>query len=70
MEHCIEKDENGDCQKCKGKNDEEGYFCLNSEFGCVKTLFDNCLKCDNILDFDKCSKCSENYKINDYDICE
>ena len=70
MEHCIEKDENGDCQKCKGKNDEEGFFCLNSEFGCVKTLFDNCLKCDNILDFDKCSKCSENYKINDYDICE
>ena len=66
--HCIEK-ENGVCQKCQGKNPEEGFFCLNSKFGCAKTLFDHCLKCDNIIDFDKCSICLDNYKLNDYDIC-
>lgn len=66
--HCIEKI-NGICQKCQAKNTEERYFCLNSDFGCVETLFDNCLKCDNILDFDKCNNCFENYKLNNYSIC-
>lgn len=63
--HCIEK-ENGVCKKWQGNGLEEGYFCLNSEFGCVKTLFDNCLKCDNNLDFDRCTKCKDNCILNDY----
>ena len=66
--HCVEE-EDGVCKKCKAKEGEEGFYCLNSEFGCVKTLFDNCLKCDNILDFDKCKKCLDKYELNEYGIC-
>ena len=66
--HCIEE-ENGACQKCEPKEGEEGFYCLNNEFGCVNTLFDNCLKCDNILDFDQCNQCLDNYILNEYDKC-
>ena len=66
--HCEEK-ENGVCQKCFAGEGEESYYCLNTEFGCVKTIFDKCLKCDNILDFDKCNLCWNDFHLNDYDIC-
>ena len=65
-DNCIEK--NGDiCLRCK--NDEEGYFCLNNVFGCVKKYFNKCLECNDYLDFEKCTKCYEGYKLNDLNEC-
>ena len=34
--HCIEKDEEGNCLKCK--NDNEYISCFNSFFGCVSNI--------------------------------
>ena len=66
--HCF-KNEEGVCQKCLPNQGEITYYCLNSEFGCVKTIFDKCLKCDDILDFDKCGVCWENFNLNDHNKC-
>ena len=67
-EHCIEKNEDGNCKKCL--NDDENSFCLNYDFGCVDLFFDYCLECNDILDLEKCTKCFEGYKINEYDQCD
>ena len=40
------------------------YHCLNNVFGCVETILENCLECNDILDFDKCTICSNGYEIN------
>ena len=66
--HYVEKVD-GVCQKCQALKEEEGFFCLNSEYGCVITYFDKCLKCDDILDFDKCNICLDNNKLNENKIC-
>ena len=67
---CINKDdcekyENDICVKCVDK-DEYGYdnFCLNKDFGCVKTSNENCVKCDNYFNFDECTECKEGYLLN------
>lgn len=65
--NCVEKNEEGNCIKCR--NDENGYFCLNHIFGCIKKYFNKCLECDKILDFEKCTKCFEGYELNEYDEC-
>ena len=65
--NCAEKYEKGICIKCR--NDEEGYFCLNHIFGCIKKYFNKCLECNNILDFEKCTKCFEGYELNVYNEC-
>ena len=65
--HCAEKDEKGNCVRCK--NDEDGYFCLNNIFGCVKKYFNKCLECNYILDFEKCTKCFEGYELNEDGEC-
>ena len=67
VEHCSEKDKEGKCIKCK--IDENGYYCLNKDFGCIETYFDDCLECGNNLDFDKCTKCIDGYEIGEYDLC-
>ena len=54
------------CQKCKN---DDGNYCLNKEFGCVETYNDNCLECNDILDFDYCTKCFEGYEINRFGEC-
>ena len=65
--HCIENNEDGTCSKCL--NDEENSFCLNPFFGCVESFFDNCLLCNDILDFDHCNKCVEGYELDDFNRC-
>ena len=60
--HC-EEEENNICIKCQNK------YCLNNYFGCVDSFYGNCLECNNILDFDFCSKCVEGFKQNEYNIC-
>ena len=65
-DNCIEKNDEI-CLRCK--NDEEGYYCLNSVFGCVKKYFNKCLECNDFLDFEKCTKCYEGYKLNELNEC-
>ena len=68
---CIDKnsckeEKEGKCTKCPS-NDEDRvfhYHCLNDVFGCVETLLENCLECNDILDFNKCSKCIDGYELN------
>ena len=60
--HCI-KEIDGICQKCE--NNMKNTYCLNSNFGCVETIFLDCLECDDYLDFNKCTKCKEEYVLNE-----
>ena len=63
LEHCVEKDKDGNCIKCK--NDEEGIFCLNKYFGCVEVFYNNnCLVCDDFFDFIYCHKCMDGYNLD------
>ena len=62
------KSEDGKCMKCL--NDEENYFCLNNNFGCVDLFFDYCLECNDAIDLEKCTKCFDGYKIDEYDQCD
>ena len=59
--HCSIK-ENGICVKCK--NNRSYSSCLNSDFGCVPTSYMKCIECDNVLNFDICTKCPQYHKIN------
>ena len=68
--HCEEKDEEGFCKKCKNFEDEYSNHCLNNEFGCVEAYLDGCGICNNILDFDNCTKCFEGYKLNEDTECD
>ena len=61
-EHCIEKI-NGVCVRCE--NNMRNTFCLNSKFRCVEVYFLDCLECDDYLDFNKCTKCKEEYNLNE-----
>ena len=61
--HCIEKDEEGNCIKCK--NDNEYISCFNSFFGCVSNIDTKCIECNDINNFDKCTKCEEGYEIDE-----
>ena len=40
-------------------------MCLNNVFGCVETLAENCLRCDNMFNFDECTECKKGYEFND-----
>ena len=65
--HCIEKNGDGTCKKCV--NDEDNSFCLNHNFGCVESFFDNCIQCDDVLDFDICFKCFDGFELDQFDRC-
>ena len=61
---CEEYNDDGICIKCKdGYPGDFRSYCLNELFGCVETLGENCLRCDDILNFHNCTECSEGYKI-------
>ena len=61
IDACEEKDENGECKMCKLKSTDNTYFCLNNYYGCVDTYAINCIRCDNITNFRKCTKCKEKF---------
>ena len=64
--HCIEEND-GVCVKCQNNNQYSS--CLNKYFGCVPTSYMKCIECNNNLDFDICTKCRGDYKLNDDGIC-
>ena len=71
---CVDKtqcaeENNGECVKCNEKSNKGYNMCLNSAYGCVETWASNCLRCDNILDFDECTECMEGYNLDDYGDC-
>ena len=43
-------------------------LCLNKNFGCVETIQDNCLKCDD-ADLFKCTECKEGYTLTVNNTC-
>ena len=65
--HCEEKDSKGNCLKCQ--DDDNGSYCLNKDFGCVHSFYENCLECNDNLDFYECTKCAEGFKLNDRGKC-
>lgn len=66
LDYC-EEFEDDKCLKCKILEDDDFgiHLCMNEKFGCVETYNDNCIRCDDIYDLDKCTQCSEGYKIED-----
>ena len=64
---CIERDETGKCLQCN--NDESNTFCLNDQFECVETYADNCLECNNIFNFDICTKCANGFELDESGNC-
>ena len=68
--HCDQKDEDGNCLKCVTYEEDYFYHCLNSNFDCVETYLDVCEKCDNIFDFDNCTKCMEGFELNEKYECK
>ena len=65
---CEEK-KNEECIKCNDKNHDNYDMCLNNVYGCVETFVSNCLRCDNIYNFDECTECMEGYVLNDDGEC-
>ena len=67
--HCIEDDVQGKCIKCSTFDEDYFYHCFNLDFGCVETCIDNCLECNDISDFNICTKCMDGYSLNKYGDC-
>ena len=65
----CEKEENGKCVKCNDKSHNYSKMCLNNVYGCVETSLENCLRCDNILNFEECTECVEGYELSDNNKC-
>ena len=71
--------ENGLCvndKGCKERDDEDdscitcnNNFCLNKDFECVLTDSKNCLRCNDFLDFNKCTKCQDGYELDEDNQC-
>ena len=66
--HC-EEEKDGICQKCFSTEIDKYYYCVNSYFGCTQTINDNCLECNNIFDFNKCTKCLDGFKLDEHRNC-
>ena len=57
------------CKKCHIKDYEDNPLCSNKFYGCVETLSENCLRCDDLYDLDLCTECAEGYILNDDNKC-
>ena len=72
---CVDKiecaeEKDGVCVKCNEKDYVNFNLCLNSVYGCVETFNANCLRCDNMYNFDhECTECIEGYVLNDKAEC-
>lgn len=61
--------ENGKCAKCKEKNIYNFELCINKYFGCVEISVANCLRCDDPLDTETCTKCYDGYELTEDNHC-
>ena len=61
--------ENEICKKCNIKDYEDNLLCSNKFYGCLETLAENCLRCDDLYDLDLCTECAEGYILNDDNKC-
>ncbi len=60
----------GICIKCKdNKYGNFRSYCLNEIYGCVETLGENCLICNDFLNFHNCTECMEGYEIGPNYFC-
>ena len=66
--HCLEE-KDGICVKCLSLEEDYYYHCLNSYFGCMETIIDNCLECNDFSDFNICTKCMDGYQVDIYGDC-
>ena len=67
---CLEE-KDGECLKCsEEENINDYYYCANKAFGCVETISEGCLRCDDLLDLFRCTECKEGYKPGQYGGCE
>ena len=66
--NCIDIDicenkKDGKCLKCKDIISENNiHFCANEIFGCLETIDENCLRCDNFENIYECTECKEGYQ--------
>ena len=65
-EHCIEEEDDV-CIRCL--NNRKYSSCLNKYFGCVPTSYMKCIECNNNLDFDVCTKCRDDYELDEDGVC-
>jgi len=65
----CEQIENGKCMKCKEKNIYNFELCINKYFGCVETSVAKCLRCDDPLDMETCTKCYDGYELTEDNHC-
>ena len=42
---------------------------MNNDFECVETYSEKCLECNDVLNFDKCTKCLEGYELDENGNC-
>ncbi len=68
IKDCLEE-KNNICLKCGENQFSWLSYCLNDIFGCVDTYSKNCLKCNNINDFNSCSECLEGFSLNENGEC-
>ena len=70
VERCQEKDEKGVCLKCKDDiSIENGYYCANEVYGCLRTIIMGCKKCNDFNNLYICTECHEGYYLNDEKKC-
>ena len=68
--HCIERNENGSCKRCKKFEDEYYEQCLNDIFGCIEAYYDeNCLECNDLSEVGDCTGCMEGFELDGYNNC-
>ena len=65
--YCVDIDiceeiKGGKCLKCKDISSINGYkYCANELFGCLESVHDNCLRCDNLKNLYECTECKEGF---------
>ena len=68
--HCVERNEEGTCKRCKKTEKEIYEQCLNNIFGCVQAYNDkNCVECNNLNRLVDCTKCLDGYALDGDNNC-
>ena len=69
-QHCVERNSDGTCKRCKRTPNEYFEQCLNNIFGCIEGYSDrNCLECNDLNELGYCTLCMEGYELDKYNFC-